>query len=47
MAAFLTVCKTSVDFEDLHCQVAFTDLFNDEGRLEKELGLRLYNELLK
>ena len=34
-------------FKDLNCQVAFTNLFNDKGRLEKELGLRIYNELLK
>jgi hypothetical protein len=31
----------------LNCQVAFTDLFNDEGRLEKDLGKRIYEELLK
>jgi 5-methylcytosine-specific restriction enzyme subunit McrC len=34
-------------FKALNCQVAFTDLFNDEGRLEKDLGMRIYNELLK
>jgi len=34
-------------FKGLNCQVAFTDLFNDEGRLEKDLGIRIYNELLK
>ena len=34
-------------FKDLNCQVAFTDLFDDEGRLEKDLGKRIYNELLK
>ena len=34
-------------FKALNCQVAFTDLFNDEGRLEKDLGKRIYNELLK
>jgi len=34
-------------FKGLNCQVAFTDLFNDEGRLEKNLGIRIYNELLK
>jgi 5-methylcytosine-specific restriction enzyme subunit McrC len=34
-------------FKSLNCQVAFTDLFNDEGRLEKDLGKRIYNELLK
>jgi hypothetical protein len=31
----------------LNCQVAFTDLFNDEGRLEKDLGKRIYDKLLK
>ena len=34
-------------FKTLNCQVAFTDLFNDEGRLEKDLGKRIYSELLK
>jgi hypothetical protein len=34
-------------FKSLNCQVAFTDLFNDEGRLEKDLGKRIYDELLK
>lgn len=34
-------------FEDLNCQVAFTDLFNSDGRLEKNLGLEIYDELLK
>ena len=34
-------------FKALNCQVAFTDLFNDEGKLEKDLGKRIYNELLK
>ena len=34
-------------FKNLNCQVAFTDLFNNEGRLEKNLGQRIYNELLK
>ena len=34
-------------FKNLNCQVAFTDLFNDEGKLEKYLGNRIYNELLK
>lgn len=34
-------------FKALNCQVAFTDLFNYEGRLEKDLGIRIYNELLK
>ena len=34
-------------FKTLNCQVAFTDLFNDEGKLEKDLGKRIYNELLK
>ena len=34
-------------FRNLNCQVAFTDLFNTEGKLEKDLGIRIYNELLK
>lgn len=34
-------------FNSLNCQVAFTNLFNDEGRLEKKLGIKIYNELLK
>ena len=34
-------------FKDLNCQVAFTDLFNSLGNLEKDLGHRIYNELLK
>lgn len=34
-------------FNALNCQVAFTDLFNDEGKLEKFLGKRIYNELFK
>lgn len=35
------------EFSHLNCQVAFIDLFNNEGKLEKNLGLRIYNELLK
>ena len=31
----------------MNCQIAFTELFNDEGKLEKDLGKRIYNELLK
>lgn len=34
-------------FKDLNCQVAFTNLFNEEGKLEKELGKKIYNEFLK
>ena len=34
-------------FKKLHCQVAFTNLFNNEGELEKDLGSKIYNELLK
>lgn len=34
-------------FKNLNCQVAFTDLFDSEDKLEKELGFRIYNELLK
>jgi 5-methylcytosine-specific restriction enzyme subunit McrC len=32
---------------DTYCQVAFADLFNIEGKLEKKLGHKLYDELLK
>ena len=35
------------EFKARNCQVAFTDLFNDEGRLEPHLGKRIYEELLK
>ena len=34
-------------FKDLNCQVAFTNLFNEKGKLEKELALKIYNELLR
>ena len=34
-------------FKALNCQVAFTNLFNEEGKLEKELGVKIYNEFLK
>lgn len=34
-------------FKALNCQLAFTNLFNDKGKLEKELGINIYNELLK
>ncbi|MBT3422044.1 MAG: restriction endonuclease [Bacteroidetes bacterium] len=34
-------------FKAINCQVAFANLFNNEGKLEKELGLRIYNEILK
>ncbi|MFH2060486.1 MAG: restriction endonuclease [Pseudomonadota bacterium] len=34
-------------FQDKSCQLAFTDLFGADGKLEKDLGHRLYNELLK
>lgn len=33
-------------FRDTYCQVAFADLFNN-GKLDKNLGRNLYNELLK
>ncbi|MBT4969317.1 MAG: restriction endonuclease, partial [Bacteroidetes bacterium] len=31
---------------DKYCQIAFIDLFNNDGKLEKELGMRVYSELL-
>lgn len=31
----------------IHFNLPFTDLFNDEEKLEKDLGERIYNELLK
>jgi 5-methylcytosine-specific restriction enzyme subunit McrC len=34
-------------FQDKNCQLAFTDLFNSEGYLDKRLGYHLYDELLK
>ena len=34
-------------FKNQNCQVAFTDLFDNEGKLEKHLGMRIYNELLE
>ena len=34
-------------FKFLNCQVAFTDLFNEDGNLIKDLGIRIYNDLLK
>ena len=34
-------------FNELNCQVAFADLFNHGGNLEKKLGISIYNELLK
>ncbi|NQU33124.1 MAG: restriction endonuclease [Bacteroidetes bacterium] len=33
-------------YKEQNCQVAFIDLFNQEGKLEKELGFRIYNELI-
>ena len=35
------------EFQDKNCQLAFTDLFDTYGQLERHLGYRLYNELLK
>jgi len=35
------------NFQDKNCQVAFTDLFDSQGTLDKGLGYRIYNELLK
>jgi len=34
-------------FQAKSCQLAFTDLFDTNGQLEKDLGYRLYNELLR
>lgn len=34
-------------FKNQNCQVAFTDLFDNEGKLEKNLGIKIYNELIK
>jgi len=34
-------------FKSLNCQVAFTDLFNEDGNLIKDLGIKIYNELLQ
>jgi 5-methylcytosine-specific restriction enzyme subunit McrC len=34
-------------FKDRYCQVAFTDLFNNKGLLDNNLGIRIYNDLLK
>ena len=42
----LTYEETVVEGFDAIPQ-AFIDLFNDEGKLEKELEIRIYNELLK
>ncbi|RDV17202.1 restriction endonuclease [Pontibacter diazotrophicus] len=35
------------EFQSRNCQIAFTDIFNDEGRLYKCLGMRIYSELLQ
>jgi len=37
----------NIKFKTQNCQVAFTDLFNKDGNLEKNLGLNIYNELIK
>ena len=34
-------------FNTQHCQVAFADLFNAQGKLDKQLGLKIYEDLLK
>jgi 5-methylcytosine-specific restriction enzyme subunit McrC len=34
-------------FRDKYCQVAFVDLFKKDGKLEKDLGRMLYDQLLK
>jgi hypothetical protein len=33
-------------FQDKFCQVAFVDLFDEEDKLERDLGERIYQELL-
>ena len=33
-------------FKNNYCQIAFVNIFNDENKLEKDLGKRLYNEIL-
>ena len=35
------------EFKTLNCQVAFIDLFDSNDRLEKDLGERIYEELLE
>lgn len=37
----------NLKFQDKNCQLAFTDLFDTDGQLEKRLGHRIYDELLK
>ena len=34
-------------YNNKNCQVAFVDLFDDNGNLNKKLGYRIYNELLE
>jgi 5-methylcytosine-specific restriction enzyme subunit McrC len=34
-------------YKHKNCQIAFSDLFDTEGNLVRDLGYRLYNELLK
>ena len=34
-------------FREENCQVAFVNLFDDRGNLEKNLGVRIYEELIK
>ncbi|OYU97398.1 MAG: restriction endonuclease [Bacteroidetes bacterium B1(2017)] len=34
-------------FRNQNCQVAFTDLFNKDGILEKNLGMKIYDELIR
>lgn len=35
------------NFNNLNCQVAFTNLFDKKGKLEKNLGVKIYNQLLQ
>jgi hypothetical protein len=34
-------------FKGQNCQVAFSTLFNENDKLDRHLGIRLYNELIK
>jgi hypothetical protein len=34
-------------FQKKNCQIGFTDIFDDKGKLNKDLGYMVYNELLK
>lgn len=36
-----------IKFRDQYCQVAFVNLFNENGRLERNLGVAIYNKLIR